>query len=391
MCALMLFMPLSINIILSSIGLSFFRKNRILRILFTFYFAFSMAFFAYSFNPPQSFDLYRIFEKATWLKESSLSTIFSIYSGNPEILFNIILYFLATHFSIHFIPAFFSFIGYYLLIYMIVDFCDRKKTKTIIYVMSILIFVLIFNHMLLISGIRNFIAIIFFSFLLYIEKVAKKESIISNLLYIPLLFLHKSMIFFVLLRLLLFFDLKKSIKVVIIISLFLMLVPNILFGFLSKILSNTSLLSSLSTLSNYINNNKDYSTLILLSMFLFYLLCIRLVWFVVKKIELNKFYEFIILALIIIFGIFRYNVLLDRMIFLCTCLFPILLIDYLDILLKSNKYNRKNIILCISFILIIAAFMFRNQLHEYWNYVDDIFSNMNETSIVELFWGDYND
>jgi len=384
LCVLMFFLPLSINIFVSIIGLSIFRKNILMRIIFTVFFSFSMAFLAYSFEPSPAFDLYRIFEKVEWLKEMSLTSVISLYSGNSEILFNLILYVLVCNFNVHFFPAFFSFLGYFLMIYMIVNYSNKKNISNFIFIVSVIIFFLTFNHMILISGIRNFFAIILFVYLIYLEKILDKESIFTHLLYIPIIFLHKSMIIFVLLRILLFFDFKKTIKIVTIFSILLITIPNILLSLLSRIISNSNILSLLNVFRSYINTIRPYSTLILIAMILFYFICIKILCFVNKHEHQNKFYEFFIFILILMFGSFRYYVLFERLIFICICLFAILLIDYLDILIKTKEYKRENKFLCIFIIVGISTFMFRNQLHEYWNYVNNIIYDMNRTSIIEL-------
>ena len=54
--------------------------------------ALSLAIIAYFFEPTSAYDLYRIFEKVTWLKEMSINHFLQMYIGNIEIGFNFCLY-----------------------------------------------------------------------------------------------------------------------------------------------------------------------------------------------------------------------------------------------------------------------------------------------------------
>ena len=381
---LMFFLPLSLNLIISLICIIVFRNNKLMRILFSIMFSMSMAFIAFSFEPSSSFDLYRLFEKASWLKDTSLANVLTIYSGNIEILFNLILYFLVINFNIHFIPAFFTFIGYFLLVWMICDYCNKKNAKSYVCFFSIVFFFLSFNHILLISGIRNFIAIIIFVFLLYLEKINNKESLVTHLLYIPLIFLHKSMILFAIIRLALLLNSKKNIKIAVIFSVIICILPNVLLAIFSNLLPNSIFSSFFLSLNSYINSTRMTSTLIIISMILLYLLTIRMVYYNIKHNQLNKFYEFIIIILILIAGVFRYYVLFDRLMFVCICLFPIIVVDYLTNLSVIRSIKIQNKFICIGLIFIITSFMFRNQIHDYWNYINPVVPAFNNTTAIDF-------
>lgn len=327
--------------------------------------ALCIAIVAFFFEPPSSYDLYRIFEKVEWLKEIGIVDFFEIYSNNLEIVFNLVLYFIVKVFDKHFIPMIFSLIGYLIMFYIICDYSKIKKLTPWQTTFVVIIFLLFYQHMYLISGIRNFIAMILFVLLLYIEKIKKVENNITHLLYlIPLLF-HNSMIIFILFRILIEFKEKITEKIVVLTSFITFFAPMVLLKVLELFKNNAFIFNVYTKLSGYINNDsKFYQFLIVAAMILQLLIYLYMYIYVQKKgLAQNKFYRYLKYIIIICISLIPYSVLFDRALVLLSCLTVVLLVDYLSEIKDIHKYNK---FLCYSVILLVALFTFRNQIHNYY-------------------------
>lgn len=348
--------------------------------------ALSLAIIAYFFEPTSAYDLYRIFEKVTWLKEMSINHFLQMYIGNIEIGFNFCLYVISNLLNEHFIPAIFCFIGYMIMFYIICDYAQLKQMSSFNVAFTVLIFLLSYQHMLLISGIRNFIAMIFFVFLLYVEKIKGKENIFTHLLYIVPVLFHSSMIFFVLIRILLLVKEKFMDKLVIVMAILIAVAPRVILQILSLFQTNALFSTLYDRLNNYLlaSTSNFYSTLILLAMFFQLTLYIYLYWYVQKKksdVKQNKFYRFVKYILILTIGMIPYTVVFDRMLIMLSCLTVILLVDYLNLTFSIKKINK---FFCYGVIFLVALFLFRNQLYNYYLDLKSAILNSYENSVTQI-------
>ena len=383
---LTIILPFSFSFFVSIFGIVM-AKNRYIRILFIFIFAFVLGYCAYYFNPTSSFDLYRIYEKAEWLKLSTFSTFIKVYSGSTEFIFNLLFYIIIKNLDMHFVPAIFTFFGYFIIAYVITDYCSIKNTSKFLTLFVLVLFLFSFNHVLLISGIRNYFAFVIFTLLIYIEMIKKKENRLTNLLYIPLIFFHKSMIVYVFIRYLLFLNKKVSKTIVIIISLLMFVSPTVFLKIFENFTSNNIINSLYTGIVGYTGNNFHfYSFLIILPMYLFYVLCVNSTRYIIKFDLINeKFYRLFILLLIFGLGVIRYNVIFDRVLFLINCLSPIVFCDYFKQL--SNNGKKYNYLFCGVIYLFVSLFLFRNQIHEYQQYFIDSFQMIKSNSFFNIVQG----
>ena len=327
---------------------------------------------AFFFNPPASYDLYRIFEKVSWLKNTTFVDFFKIYSGNQEIGFNFVLFLIVKNLNKHFVPMIFSLIGYLIIFYIICDYSKVKKLNSFQTTFAILVFLLSYQHMYLISGIRNFIAMIFFTLLLYIEKIKKREGTLTHILYIiPLLF-HSSMMIFIILRILIEFKDKIIEKIIMITSVIALFAPFIILKIL-KLFNNGIMHNIYIKFNNYINNNSNFYQFLIVAAMILQLFIYAYMFYRIEKKELTttKFHQYTKYIIYLSIGLVPYSVMFDRILVLLSSLSIIVLIDYLTSINKINKYNK---FLCYLLILLISVFVFRNQVH---NYLPDISSSIN--------------
>ena len=86
----LLFFPLG-ALFLSFIGIPL-TKNKYSRIIYCLIIATVMSLIAFFYEPSQSYDLFRIFERANWMKESNLTRIIEIFGSGLEIGFNLSIF-----------------------------------------------------------------------------------------------------------------------------------------------------------------------------------------------------------------------------------------------------------------------------------------------------------
>lgn len=366
-----------ISILVCMIFMMFSKKSYLYCILI----AITLSIVAFFFTPPPSYDLYRIFEKIEWFKNMNILEFLKIYSSNLEIGFNFVLLLIVKNLNKHFVPMIFSLIGYLIMFYIICDYSKIKKISSSKTVFIIIVFLLSYQHMYLISGIRNFIAIIFFVLLLYIEKIKKKENIITHILYIiPLLF-HNSMFVFILFRLLIEFKDKISEKIVAFVSAITLFAPFLILKILELFNNNSVMFNIYTKFNGYINNNSKFYQFLIVASMILQLFMYAYTFFYTKKVGLTntKFHQYTKYMIILAISLIPYPVLFDRVLVLLSCLTVVTLIDYVDSISSINKYNK---FFCYLMILIITMFLFRNQVH---NYFYDIKSAINIVANNNLY------
>ncbi len=375
------------SLFLSFVGISC-SKNKFSRLVYCIIISIVLSLIAYFYEPSPAYDLYRIFERTEWMKETSLSNIIEIFGSNLELGFNISIYFIANIFGKHAIPAIFTFLGNFLAFYVISDYTMKKQISKTHTFLVVIIFFLSFQHMYLISGIRNFVSFVFLFSLLYIEKINKKESLITHLLYIVPVLFHSSMIVFIFLRILLEFKNKIIEKVVYIMSILAFIAPPILLYVLSFFKSNFLILTIYNKLNSYFSydTSRFYTFMILLAMFIqLFIYCYM--YIKVKKNSSkhldtnNQFYVYMKWILLLGIGVMRYAVLLDRILVLLSCLSIILMTDYFKFL---NGYRKENKFMCSCIVLAMAVLLFRNQLHNYYSEIESSINTVSKINILNF-------
>ena len=225
--------------------------------------------------------------------------------------------------------------------------------------------------------------------MIYIEKIQKKESLITHLLYlVPLLF-HSSMIVFLFFRILLQFKNKIIDKMVYIISIAALVAPPILLFVLSFFKSNAIILTIYNKLNSYLSYDTShfYTFMILLALFIQLAVYIY-IYFKVKKGNINdnlklneSFYTYLKWMLLLGVGVIRYGVLLDRVLVLLSCLTIVLIIDYFKHL---SNFKRENRFLCMCIPLAMSLLLFRNQFHNYHTEIDDSINMVAKVNILNF-------
>ncbi len=359
-----------VNVLLFS-----FSKNKNRRRIYALTIAFTLGLVAYNFIPNESMDLYRIFDRMSWMSYTDFSAFLNIFITDIEIGFNFVIYLISKTGDFHIAPFLFTTLGYFLILLIINSYTLKKEISSMLTLFIVMTFFLSFPFVLLVSGIRNFIAIIIFVYILYLEKVENKIDKFKKLVYlIPILF-HISMIIFVILKILAELKMKSNgIYIMVTTAIISFLSPFVIIMILSLFDNNALISDLLGRIISYTSNDYDfYSFYILLAMFFqftIYLYIGRKNYLNDKTNFISKYFLYIV---ILGLGVCRYFVIFDRVIYLLCSLFVIVVIDYLS---KYKNMNRENKFVIVSIVITSSILIFRNQIVLFGPYLIEAINNL---------------
>lgn len=342
----------------------FIIKKKFLKVYFIFI-AFTLSIISFYFNPPSNFDLSRHFEMLENCRMYGFDYIINHNDYKALPVAAIYMYFISILGYNGFLPAITCFISYMCVFIVLYKFCKNEKYTRASIVLAFMTFVVTYNYIGLISGIRNKLCFSIFFYLLYMDIVKNKNKVLITIGYIALAFIHPSIIVLIILRMLLFIKNKK-----ITISLeIILLMWSYLKNFIIIILSNFTNIGIINLIFNKMNTYDAEEAMMVANVplytFIYFTRNVILLLIFIKynklsknKLELKKYNRFVIYTFCFCFGsIFEYHFFVRMSEFLMLLnLIPIIYLFSNAESVKISRFNVPNIILKILLLIIIVEF-----------------------------------
>ena len=210
---------------------------------------------AYRFIDPASdpdlvryIDILRQYEGRTLIESFNLvySNLFSV---------DILFYFVAKMKNVQILPAFATFVVYYIIFYVLADYRIRKEISTKNFIVYSVFTCSCIIYAGIVNGIRWPLSYFIFFFALYREMIQEKKNFFTILLYVISVFFHFSTLAFVIMRLAL---VVKNKKMVIFAGMFTTLIPQLIMTYADKVYGLTSNNIILSSIIYFIWRAKAY-------------------------------------------------------------------------------------------------------------------------------------
>ena len=131
--------------------------------------------------------------------------------------------------NVQILPAFATFVVYYIIFYVLADYRIRKEISTKRFIVYSVFTCSCIIYAGIVNGIRWPLSYFIFFFALYREMIQEKKNFFTILLYVISVFFHFSTLAFVIMRLAL---VVKNKKMVIFAGMFTTLIPQLIMTFL---------------------------------------------------------------------------------------------------------------------------------------------------------------
>lgn len=190
-----------------------YKKNhkKIMYLILAFDFSFALAVLAYYWVPSKEYDLSRYY---TWMdnmqvfKGDILIDYLFFARGEPITMVYFYIISLTNNYSL--LPFFPTLIGYFIMFYIIIDYCQIKKYSNKMTIFLILLFISLFKYIFLVSGIRSTFAMILCTLALYKEFIKNNQKWYIKILYLVALGIHSGIIAIIFIRILI--SIKRILK-----------------------------------------------------------------------------------------------------------------------------------------------------------------------------------
>lgn len=316
----------------------------------------NLSIIAYYFIPPSDYDLNRYYSLMESIKYYDLDMIFENIIFKPEPLINFLFYMVSLTGIKQLLPMIVIFIGYFILIYMIWDYCQINKIRPLYSLIITLSLLCIINYIYFVSGIRNLLAFIMLSYAIYLDFIKLKKGIKYKILYLIPILIHNSCIVVLIIRAC--FEILNKIRSKY--KYFLVLLWPIYFKFVLLVFSLFSNVPAIGHLisksEDYLSNNitiNDITVNLLFKLIIFFITMIILFISSIKKENKNKkLYEFLKLYSMFLLGTIQFKYVFGRFFNIYLILISFVFINYFS-KLKKSKY----IVLTLVFILSIIGLL----------------------------------
>ncbi len=332
-----------------------YKKNykKIVYLILAFDFSFALAVLAYFWEPSTEYDLFQYYK---WLDNMRVFKgeilIDYLFFSRGEPLTMIYFYIVALTNNYSLLPFIPTLLGYFIIFYTIIDYCQLKKYDCKLMLILSLIFISLFKYIFLISGIRATFALILCVWALYEEFIKNNGKWYIKLIYLLALGIHNGVLLVIFIRILLSFKKILKIKVktlvlIIIVTIAISLLFLFLFGdkvgFLKLIKQKVETYLNFETIVNL-------QYLFRSAQLIFFALILFLVWkndiYIRYDEGMKKYYKFLQILIIICLIIFAYyNIWIRYLDFVLFLALPIIA----DLLVISKEKNR------IEYMLLIIA------------------------------------
>ena len=315
-------------------------KNSKLYNIMPFIIALFFAILAYYFYPINGdYDLSKYYHLMDLIKLNDAETL--MYINNYfEILFRFYMYliaFIGNYRLLQFFPVLFL---YLILCYIIFDYGKNHGFSKLSIVIISMLCLSLFRFVLIASSIRYAIAYVIFALALYLDLIKKDKRFWVKLLYILPIFLHKTSIIFLLLRLLIEIKNKKIIYFIFGISTILFFFPNFVIEIITPFKNIKIVESLINMIYGYLieENVPIYLQLIFrLFQTTFFTLCGVLCYLKTTDNSMKKYYIMLVLVGIFTICLFNYFTIFMRMIDFLVFMSPIVIFECLRLIHSNEK------------------------------------------------------
>ncbi len=325
-----------------------YKKNckKIMYLILAFDFSFALAVLAYYWVPSEEYDLSRYY---TWMdnmrifKGDILIDYLFFSRGEPLTMGYFYLVALTNNYSL--LPFLPTLIGYFIMFYIIIDYCQLKKYSNKMTIFLILIFIALFKYIFLVSGIRSTLAMILCVLALYKEFIKNNNRWYIKLLYFLALGIHNGIIALIFIRLLINFKriLRMKVKTIVIYIVILIIIALIFLVILSEQIEFLNMIKQ--KIMYYIEIETVISlqyfyrcAQLILSAYMLFLVWKNKIYDEKYTENMKKYYKFIQTLIIMCFLVFVYYDIwiryLDFILFMELPIIADLLTSYKD---KKNK------------------------------------------------------
>lgn len=245
--------------ILLIIGMTYSKKYRMFYMIGI---AFLLAIMAYKYNPTFEYDLYRHHLGVNQLRMMDFGTMLQYAISEIEIVKVFISYVVAKLNNNDILQFAISFLGYATIFFMIYDYSKRNEMKRWVVLLTTIYIVFSLNYIHFISGLWNYFAMILFSLGIYMEYVMKKHKILAYILYAIVPFIHISMLFAIVLKILCQTAAKNKINIKSILIISSIIVgPSIIISVVSKYINIPVLSYLVKMYESYFINGSEFDYL----------------------------------------------------------------------------------------------------------------------------------
>lgn len=340
-----------------------YKKNckKIMYLILAFDFSFALAVLAYYWVPSKEYDLSRYY---TWMdnmrifKGDILVDYLFFSRGEPLTMGYFYLIALTNNYSL--LPFFPTLIGYFIMFYIIIDYCQLKKYGNKMTIFLIILFISLFKYIFLVSGIRSTLAMILCVLALYKEFIKNNNKWYIKLLYFVALGIHNGIIALIFIRLLINFKRILRMKVkTIVIFLFIAIAVSLIF-----LMIFSQQIEFLNMIKEKVFIYIEFETVITLQYFyrciqlILHVYMLFLVW--KNKIydekyneNMKKYYKFLqILIIMCLMAFIYYNIWIRYLDFILFMELPIIA----DLLTSyKNKKNKEYLLLLMMLVIFIVG------------------------------------
>lgn len=254
----MIFLPI-VSIVLLIIGMIYSKKYRMIYMIGI---AFLLAVIAYKYNPTFEYDLYKHHLGVDQLRMMNFGSMLQYAISEIEVIKIFIMYIVAKLNNNDILQFLIAFLGYTVIFFMICDYAKRNKIKRCVVLLTTIYIVFSLNYIHFISGLWNYFAMILFSLGIYLEYVVKKHRVFAYLLYAIVPFIHISMLFAIILKILCQMVAKNkiNIKSMLIVSI-VIIAPSIMISLINKYVNIPVLSYLVKMYESYFVNGSEFDHL----------------------------------------------------------------------------------------------------------------------------------
>lgn len=289
--------------------------------------------------PDSTMDLYRYYNIMHTYSNMSFNNFSSEILSGIEPLMNIIFFIFSQMSNHHLLVLFVGIISYFIQFYIIFDY--QKKVNLSNFQLNIIIIYFISTFLIIyhIAGIRLCLGRMIFLLALYMDFFKNKHSLFNKLLYVVPIFIHQSILIFLILRICLFLNKNKFDLKFAILMLMVSISPRILISFTEKISSNVLAFSKLtSRAESYLSIGNSVANIYKLQFALMIFIYLVIAFMKYKKISTNNKFVNYTLAILSVGLFFSYSSSISTRFISTACSFtPIIFMDCIKNILPKDR------------------------------------------------------
>ena len=354
------FLPM-ISVVINLMNFIIVKKNRK---IYAFLTAVSLGLIAYTWDPAESYDLYRWQQEIRLFSYSNFNAVIQKISTDLEPLNYIIKYFVSKTGNFDFVQLLISTVGYFEIFWMIADYTKNKRINVLNFTIGTIFTLISLKYVDFISGLWFNFAIINFAFGIYLDYT-KQTRKIHWLFYVIAITTHISTIYILILLIISKLLNIKKYKKLAILTFTISLLLGVILNYLDTHL-NIFIIHYISKLySAYFINGDQFNYLHAGSSFIYAiarLIIVIIILYCERKNFTNKNQKLIVFIILTcsstIAILFNAKIYIRFIFFIQLITLPI----FYDFLSKKLTYTKMIIVYCIIFLSFFLIKIQYNQM-----------------------------